>query len=68
MYQMLRGGVDVEAAGMLTLNSARRTRGHSMKLCKPRGLSRIRKNSVAIRAVNEWNGLPDTAVNSPSVS
>ena len=68
MYQMLRGGVDVDAAGLLTLNSAGRTRGHSMKLRKPRGSSRIRQNSFAIRAVNEWNGLPDTVVNSPSVS
>ena len=30
MYKMLRGGVDVDAAGLLTLNSAGRTRGHSI--------------------------------------
>lgn len=68
VYQLLHGGVDVEAAGILTLHTDRSTRGHSLKLCKPHAACRVRRNAFPVRVVNDWNGLPETVVQSPSVN
>ena len=68
VYQMLHGGVDVDETKMFTLNAGGLTRGHSLKLCKPHGACRARQNSFAVRVINEWNGLPEAVVNSPSLN
>lgn len=68
VYQMLHGGVDVDATKMFTLHTGAPTRGHSLKLRKPQASCRSRQNSLAVRVINEWNGLPDAVVESPSLS
>ena len=68
LYQMLHGGVDVDASVMFTLYTGRPTRGHSLKLCKPRASCRTRETSFAVRVVNDWNGLPAAVVSAPSLN
>ena len=67
VYQMLHGGVDVGASDMFTLHTGGPTRGHSLKLCKPYATCRFRRTSFAVRVINDWNGLPDAIVQSPSL-
>ena len=68
VYQMLTGGADVVASEMLTLQKGGSTRGHPLKLCKPHAACRARQNSFAVRIINDWNGLPDAVVSSPSLN
>ena len=68
VYQMLHGGVDVDASSMFTLHNGGTTRGHSLKLCKPLAWYRVRENSFGVRVINDWNGLPDAVVDSPSLN
>ena len=34
------------------------TRGHGWKLAKPQAASRVRRNALCVRAINDWNALP----------
>ena len=44
------------------------TRGHSLKLKKPRINSSLRQNVFAIRVINDWNQLKDDTVTSTSIN
>ena len=68
VYQIFHGGVDVDPEDMFTRHPAGPTRGHQLKLCKPHCSSRVRRNSFAVRTINDWNGLPDMVVTSPSLN
>ena len=67
LYQMMHAGVDVEPSEMFTLNASGVTRGHSLKICKPLALTRVRQNSFAVRSINDWSRLPADVIESPSV-
>ena len=68
VYQVLRQGVDVDAARFFTAATASTTRGHQLKLLKPRAVSRVRRNAFSVRVINEWNALPPSVVDAPSVN
>ena len=38
------------------------TRGHNFKIFKTRAVSELRRRSLSIRAVNDWNSLPASVV------
>ena len=44
------------------------TRGHHLKLEKPRATTKLRQNSFSHRAVNIWNSLPADAVISKTIN
>jgi len=44
------------------------TRGHNLKLYKPRTSSRVRSSLFTVRAINNWNSLPHTVINAPSAN
>ena len=48
--------------------SSRSTRGHSLKLRKVQCSIEVRRHSFALRVVNHWNGLPERAVQSTSLT
>lgn len=43
------------------------TRGHSLKLIKPRCNTSLRQNSFTHRVINDWNQLPENTINAPSI-
>ena len=58
IYQLFNGGLDIDPDQFFSLAGATTTRGHSMKLKKPQAISRARRNTLVVRAVNDWNSLP----------
>ena len=68
VYQELRRGVDIDAARFFTTATASTTRSHQLKLLKPRAVSRVRRNAFSVRVVNEWNALPSSVIDAPSVN
>ena len=67
IYQILHGLLDVRP-GLLQLSTSRTTRGHHLKLQKPRARTLPRRNYLSVRAVNSWNGLPSHVVSAPSIN
>ena len=67
IYQILHGSLDVQP-GLLQLSTTRTTRGHHLKLEKPRARTLPRRNYLSVRAVNSWNGLPSHVVSAPSLT
>jgi len=43
-------------------------RGHSLKSYKPRCHTRLRQNVFSVRVINEWNKLPQSVIEPPSVN
>ena len=67
IYQIIHGSLDVQP-GLLQLSHNRNTRGHHLKLHKPRASSRARRNFLSVRAVNSWIGLPSHVISAPSIN
>nr|XP_054765151.1 uncharacterized protein LOC129271925 [Lytechinus pictus] len=44
------------------------TRGHSLKLSKPRCLTKIRQDVFSQRIINDWNSLPEEVVTAQTVN
>ena len=44
------------------------TRGHPLKVAKPRWNTKLRQNSFRNRVVNDWNNLPNEVVCAPSLN
>lgn len=68
VYQVLRGGVHVDPSQFFSTATTTHTRGHRWKITKPRAVSRVRRNTFSVRVVNDWNALPSTVVDAPSVN
>ena len=68
IYMMMNGHIDIPMDEFFLPAHTARTRGHSMKLAKPQAQSRVRRNHWTIRAVNDWNSLPDHVVQAPSTN
>ena len=68
MYQVFNGGMDIQPDEFFSLAPSVGTRGHSMKLRKPQAHSRVRRCTFAVRAINDWNGLPPSVILAPSLN
>ena len=68
VYQILNGSIDVQPNQFFEPATSAVTRGHGMKLLKPQATSRVRRNSFAVRVINDWNALPSSVVLSNSIS
>ena len=67
VFKMLKGYESLDAELFFTLDKSC-TRGHSLKLVKPRAITRIRQYSFSHRIINDWNSLREGTVNSESIN
>ena len=68
VYQLLRQGLDVDHSQFFEEATRTSTRGHRWKIQKPRAVTRARRNVFSVRVVNDWNALPPTVVEAPSLN
>ncbi len=68
VYNLLNGNVNMKYENLFELQDVQRTRGHGLKLKKPRCLKTQRINSFNHRVVNWWNALPACVVTAKSVN
>ena len=61
VFKMFRGFDNLDPSLFFELNSAP-TRGHSLKLVKPRCRLDVRKFSFAHRVIDLWNSLDDNII------
>ncbi|XP_072030185.1 uncharacterized protein [Amphiura filiformis] len=65
-FKIMKGLEGITSTKLFTLNTQRhRGRGHNYKLYKSSALKKglnCRKNFFSIRAISEWNNLPETVV------
>ena len=67
-FQILHGGINVRSDQFFEPAASAITRGHGMKLRKPQTTSRVRRNTLAVRAINDWNALTPAIVLSASLN
>uniref|UniRef100_A0A803SSL5 Reverse transcriptase domain-containing protein n=1 Tax=Anolis carolinensis TaxID=28377 RepID=A0A803SSL5_ANOCA len=67
MYKYVRGSHREEGASLFSAALQTRTRNNSFKLQERRFHLNIRKNFLTVRAVRQWNSLPQTVVEAPSL-
>ena len=67
LYQILKGSYDIENH-LFTPSTSTVTRGHTRKLFKHHTNSYTRSNFYSNRVINDWNSLPQSIVDSPSVN
>ena len=68
LYQMFQGHIDLNIPDFFALARYSSTRGHSRKIFKSRFSCRARSTFFSIRAISDWNSLPDYIINAPSIS
>ena len=67
VYKLLKG-LDVTTQDIITKRGDSVTRGHCLKLFKPRARTNLGKNVFSHRVVDPWNDLPPEIVNAPSLN
>ena len=67
-FKILTGKENLNRDIFFKLDSNSTTRGHNLKLIKPRNRLNIRKFSFSHRVIDEWNRLPGEVVNSVSLN
>jgi len=68
-FQILTGKEWIDYKKFFELTDATSwLRGHSLKLYKPRCHTRLRQNFFSVRVINEWNKLPQSVIDAPSVN
>ena len=68
VYQIMSGLVSVQRDQLFEPAVSATTRGHGLKLRKPQAVSRVRRNALAVRSVNDWNALPPSVVLSATLN
>ena len=59
---------NIDNRDLFQLRDNQRLRGHSKTIVPPRSNCAIKSHSFSVRAINEWNNLPENAVNSNSLN
>ena len=68
IFQIMNGGINMRPDQLFEPAVSAATRGHEMKLRKPQAASRARRNTLAVRAINDWNALPPSIILSASLN
>ena len=68
IFQILSGGVNIQPDRFFEPAVSTITRGHGLKLRKPNATSRVRRNVLSVRAINDWNALPPSVVLSTTLN
>ena len=66
-FHIIKGIDNIDYRKFFEVRQDSITRGHSLKLVKPRASSEMRRNFYSHRIVNDWNMLPDAAVQAETV-
>ena len=59
-FKILNGLENVEASNFYESGQPGRTRGHTIKIFKPRARMLTRQRFTSIRVIDQWNGLPQS--------
>lgn len=68
VYMLMNGSVDLRKEDFFRTPPVGTTRGHPMKVAKPRATSRPRRNNWSTRTVNDWNSLPVHVIQATSLN
>ena len=68
IYKIMHGLEAVERNDIFEIIKESRTRGHRLKIRKPRCKSKMRQMSFSVRSINNWNNLPEIAINASSIN
>ena len=68
VYMLMNSSVDLRRDDFFRAPPIGTTRGHSMKVAKPRANSRPRRNNWSVRTVNDWNSLPAHVIQATSLN
>ena len=66
MFKFIHGFEDFDISRLVSFND-NTTRGHSLKLNKPRCMKTLRSNTFPVRGIDNRNKLPDNLVCSKTV-
>ena len=67
IFMLMKGHLDLKKEDFFQAPESENTRGHPMKVAKPRAVTRMRRNHWSVRSVNDWNSLPSQVVLAPTV-
>lgn len=67
VYNYLNGRLKTNHC-LFTLSIGSRTRGHSLKLVKPRVETSLRQRFFTQRSIDSWNSLPEHVISAPSIN
>jgi hypothetical protein len=67
-FKIVKGIEDVPIQDYFLMNTDNRTRGHTLKLTKPRARKGMRSKCFTHRVIDLWNGLPQGVVDAESVN
>ena len=62
IFMLMNGLLKMNKEDFFQRAASASTRGHPMKVAKPRASSRARRNHWSVRAINDWNSLPTHVV------
>ena len=68
VFKMLNGLSGIPFESMFTLDTSKRTRGHSYKILKSRFNTDLRQHFFSERVINFWNSLDDSTVSATSLN
>ena len=68
MYKLAHGQLGIVKEDLFQLPTLTTTRGHCMKVAKPRANTRGRRNHFSVRVVTDWNSLPPDVAEAPSLN
>ena len=67
-YKLMHNHFNLENSNLFSTATLLTTRGHNYKLFKDQATSRVRSTFFTMRAINDWNSLPDYIVNLPTLN
>ena len=67
VYRILTGKTEMDTLFQTTVGE-QRTRGHQMKLRKPMAVKTVRRHHLKVRAIDNWNSLPQDVASAPSLN
>ena len=67
LYRIMTGIDNLQSSKFIRMEKGI-TRGHIFKAFKPRASSRIKRNTLGYRAINEWNTLSNSLVSSENIN
>ena len=65
-FKIMTSKYDFHSSSLFYRAENSNTRGHHLKLLKPRTTTATRTNFFAIRTINDWNSLPASIIESPT--
>ena len=68
LYQLNPGKIFTKLDKIFTKLSGNSTRGHTLRLFKPRVITALRQHFFNIRVINHWNNLPQDVATAKSIS